>query len=154
MKKLIPKAAFAAIMVILLGISIVTISPCQGSKSEELSSAETRSICTSIKGFTKAKDLKERMRYASDSADIQKKMRTYLVVPFSNREIIDEKITIGEFSDDLKTGKKFALVDQELSYLSKNSEKSHKLKITYKLEKDGEWRISDFEVSDVGEPKD
>lgn len=141
------KIIFAVIIILLVGISVAIIFLSQSRISERPSLAETRLIRSSVEDFTKAKDLQERLHYVTKASKVQEKMRTYLVVPFSNRRILEQKIMISEFSYDPESDKRTATAEQELTYFSEADAKTHQLHTTFKLERLGKqkrWLISDF----------
>lgn len=141
------KIILAVVIVLIIGTAIAIICAFQRGMAERPSLEETRSIRLSIEGFTRAKDLKERMVYVTKSAEVQKKMRSYLVIPFTKRKILAQEIRITQFSEDPKSNKKKAVVQQKLTYFSEADSKTHKLQTTFKLEKHQRWLISDFQTT-------
>ncbi len=141
------KIILAAVILLLIVVSIAIISAFQRSIVEQPSLVEdTRLIRASIKGFIKARNLEERLDYVSRSSRIQRKMRTYLVFPFSQRRILDQEIEVIELSSDAKRNRRTAVAKQKISYLSETDKKVHRIQITFKLEKHAKWLISDFDV--------
>lgn len=139
------KYVFAGIiLVLLLGISIALILPLQARVSERPNLSDSKSISRLINRFTTAKNLDERMACVTKSSRIQQSMRTYVVVPFTQRKILDQKITIDKFSYDQEGNRKTATVVQELTYISEKDGQTHLLETSFELENRGKWLIDGF----------
>lgn len=133
-------------MFFLVALTVVIICAFQRGLAEHPGLTDIKSIRVSIEGFTEAKDLKERMRYVGKSDEIQKKMRSYLIIPFTGRKIINQEITLKEFSVDLRGNVKKATVEQRLTYISEDEGKQHERVTIFMLVGNEKWLISDFET--------
>ena len=134
----------AILLLIFLLIFIMAIF--QKGVAERPSLGDSNSISASIDGFTKAEDLEERMNYVVDSSVMQRNLRSYLIVPFDQREILGQEIEILSVLIDQENKGKKAIAEQKLIYISDSNKKTHHLRITYRLEKEKKWLISDFEA--------
>ncbi len=142
------KLLFAGIaLAIILGVSIALILPFRTRDSERPSLSDSESIETLIDRFTTAKNLDERMACVTRSSRIQQSIRQYVVIPFAQREIIDQKITFGQFSEAREGNKKTATAVQELTYISKPDGATHQLRTTFELENRGKWLIDGFSAT-------
>ncbi len=140
-KLLVPLA-----VLLLIFLLIIIIAMFQKGVEERPSLGDSNSIRASIDGFTKAEDLKERMDYVVGSSEMQRNLRSYLIVPFDQREILSQEIEVINVLIDQENNGKKAFAEQKLIYISDSNKKTHHLRITYRLEKEKKWLISDFEA--------
>lgn len=133
---------------IFLGITIVILSILilQKDLSERPGVEDAAAIRSTIKGFTKAKSLRDRMNFATDSPEMQRNLRSYLLIPYEQRQILNQEIDIDKVWLDEKSHKNKAEAQQELEYLNLDSDKLHSLRINYQLEKQTKWLIADFQA--------
>jgi hypothetical protein len=133
---------------VLLGLLVIVLVVLTFRKgfSERPTLDDTVEIRSTIEGFIDAKDIKERSSLATGSSQIERDLRSYVLVPFDRREILHQKINIDNVWLNEETGNKEAQVEQELEYQSEPSQKITRLAITYQLEKETKWLINDFEA--------
>lgn len=134
-----------AILLLIFFIIIIMVLFQKG-VAERPSLGDSNSIRASIDGFTEAEDLKERMNYVVGSSEMQRNLRSYLIVPFDQREILSQEIEVFSVLIDQDNKRKKAIAEQNLIYTSDSNKKTHHLRITYRLEKERKWLISDFEA--------
>ncbi len=138
--------SFLVAATVLMGIIVIVLAvfAFRQGFSKRPSLDETAAIRSTIRGFTRAKTIEERSDYTTGSRRIQRDLRLYVLIPFEQREILSQKISVEDIGRNQKTGRKEAQVEQELEYQSGSERKTTRLRVEYQLEKDDKWLINDY----------
>ena len=136
---------------IFLGITVIilVILIFQKDLAERPGVEDAAAIRSTIKGFTKAKDLRERMNFVTDSPEMRRNLRSYLLIPYKQGQILNQEINIDKVWFDERSNRNKAATQQELEYLDLDNGKTYSLRITYQLEKQTKWIIADFQAKAI-----
>lgn len=141
----VKKITLAIAVIIILGAILSVIFAFQKRISERPTAGELGAILTTIDNFIEAKDIHERNKYIAPESSAQKKVRSYQIKPFTDTKIINKETELTDWTYDKNGNTESVIVDQNLSYMSKDSKNTIELKILYKLKKNGKWLITDFD---------
>lgn len=146
MEKRVQKIAFFAIVAIILVIIAVLMTSL--ARKENPNPQDTLLVRKTIRGFTRSKDLDERLNYVTDNPAAQRDIREFPFVPFRGRTINKETIVVSEFLVSETRGKSVVAV-QDLTYTTTEDDKVHHFKTTFRLTKNKRWLIAGFKIQVV-----